>query len=86
MVVMMLYVLETMQWFLKTAFGQSESPFGGTRWVPSMGLGQGNGASMSGGYAFVPARTLAGASVSARKSKSGWSSVSCMIGAPHAVL
>jgi hypothetical protein len=25
MIAMMLYVLETMQWFLKTAFGQSET-------------------------------------------------------------
>ena len=55
MVVMMLYVLETMQWFLKTAFGQSESPFGGTRWVPSMGLGQGNGAAPPG---FLAVSTL----------------------------
>ncbi len=43
MVAMILYVLETIQWFLKTAFGQSGSLFGGTRWDPSMGLGQGNG-------------------------------------------
>jgi hypothetical protein len=28
MVTMMLYVLETMRWFLKTAFGQSEKSFG----------------------------------------------------------
>ncbi len=39
MVAMMLYVLETMQWFLKTAFGQSEKSFGGTKWDPLMGLG-----------------------------------------------
>ena len=43
MVAMMLYILETMQWFLKTAFGQSETSFEGTRWDLSMGLGQGNG-------------------------------------------
>jgi hypothetical protein len=44
MVATMLYVLETMQWFLKTAFGQSETLFGGMRWDPSIGLGQRNGA------------------------------------------
>ncbi len=43
MVAMMLYVLETMTWYLKTAFGQSEISFGGTALDPSMGLGQGNG-------------------------------------------
>jgi hypothetical protein len=30
MVAMMLYMLETMTWYLKTAFGQSETSFGGT--------------------------------------------------------
>ncbi len=44
MVAMMLYVLKTMIWYLKTAFGQSEISFGGTVLDPSMGLGQGNGA------------------------------------------
>ncbi len=44
MVAMMLYVLETMTWYLKTAFGQSKISFGGTSLDPSMGLGQGNGA------------------------------------------
>jgi hypothetical protein len=44
MVAMMLYVLKTMTWYLKTAFGQSKISFGGTALVPSMGLGQGNGA------------------------------------------
>jgi hypothetical protein len=43
MVVMMLYVLKTMQWFLKTAFGRSKKSFGGTTWDPSLGLGQVNG-------------------------------------------
>jgi hypothetical protein len=43
MVAMMLYVLETMTWCLKTAFGQSEILFGGTVLDPSMGLGQANG-------------------------------------------
>jgi hypothetical protein len=42
MVAMVLYVLKTMQWFLKTAFGQSKTSFGGTKWDPLMGLGQGN--------------------------------------------
>ncbi len=40
---MMLYVLKTMQWFLKTAFERSKTTFGGTKWDPLMGLGQGNG-------------------------------------------
>jgi hypothetical protein len=48
MVAMMLYVLETMTWYPKTAFGQCEKSFGGTGWDPSMGLGQGNGASPPG--------------------------------------
>ncbi len=43
MIVMMLYFLETIQWFSKTAFGQSEKSFGGTKWDPLMGLGEGNG-------------------------------------------
>ena len=55
MVAMMLYILETMQWFLKTAFGQSETSFEGTRWDLSMGLGQGNGAAPSG---FLAVSTL----------------------------
>ncbi len=44
MMAMMLYVLKTMTWYLKTAFGQSKISFGGTALDPSMGLGQGNGA------------------------------------------
>ncbi len=44
MVAMMLYVLKTMTWYLKTAFGQSKISFGGTALDPSMGLSQGNGA------------------------------------------
>ncbi len=44
MVAMMLYVLKTMTWYLKTAFGQSKTSFGGTALNSSMGLGQGNGA------------------------------------------
>ncbi len=43
MVAMMLYVLKTMTWYLKTAFIQSKISFGGTALDPSMGLGQGNG-------------------------------------------
>ncbi len=48
MVAMMLYVLKTMTWYLKTAFGQSKVSFGGTVLDPSMGLGQGNGAASPG--------------------------------------
>jgi len=55
MVAMMLYVLKTMQWFLKTAFGQSKTSFGGTWWDPLMGLGQGNGAAPPG---FLVVSTL----------------------------
>jgi hypothetical protein len=44
MVAMMLYVLETMTWYLKTAFSQSKISFGGTALDPSMSLGQGNSA------------------------------------------
>jgi hypothetical protein len=36
----MLYVLKTMTWYLKTAFGQSKIAFGGMALDPSMGLGQ----------------------------------------------
>jgi hypothetical protein len=53
MVAMMLYVLETMTWYLKTAFGQSKISFGGTALDPSMGLGQGNGA-LPPGFLAVP--------------------------------
>ncbi len=48
MVEIMLYVLKTMTWYLKTAFGQSKIFFGGTALDPSMGLGQGNGAAPPG--------------------------------------
>jgi hypothetical protein len=44
MVAMMLYVIKTMTWYLKTAFGQSKTSFGGTALDPSMSLGQGDGA------------------------------------------
>ncbi len=48
MVAMMLYVLETMTQYLKTAFGQSDISFGSTVLDPSLGLGQGNGAAPPG--------------------------------------
>jgi hypothetical protein len=48
MVAIMLYVLKTMTWYLKTAFGQSKISFGGTALDPSMGLGQGNDAAPPG--------------------------------------
>jgi len=48
MVAMMLSILQTMNWYLKTAFGQSSTSFGGTTDDPSMGLGQGNGAAPPG--------------------------------------
>ncbi len=47
-VAMMLYVLKTMTWYLKTALGQSKTSFGGIALNPSMGLGQGNGATPPG--------------------------------------
>ncbi len=55
MVTMMLYVLKTMTWYLKTAFGQSKISSGGTALDPSMGLGQGNGAAPPG---FLAVSTL----------------------------
>jgi hypothetical protein len=55
MVAMMLYVLKTMTWYLKTAFSQSKISFGGMALDPSMGLGQGNGAAPPG---FLAACTL----------------------------
>jgi hypothetical protein len=48
MVAMMLCVLKTMTWYLKTAFGQSKILFGGMVLDPYMGLGQGNGTSPPG--------------------------------------
>ncbi len=44
MVAIILYVLETMTWYLKTAFSQSKISFGGSALDSSMGLSQGNGA------------------------------------------
>ena len=41
---MMLYVLQTMKFHLRTAYGQSEWDYGGTKEDPTMGLVQGNGA------------------------------------------
>jgi hypothetical protein len=55
MVAMMLYVLETMTWYLTTAFGQSKISFGGIALDPSMGLGQGNGVAPPG---FIAVCTL----------------------------
>ncbi len=55
MVAMMLYMLKTMTWYLKTAFGQSKISFGGAALDPSMGLGQGNGAAS---LAFLSVCTL----------------------------
>lgn len=40
----MLYVLQTMKFHLRTAYGQSEWDYGGTKEDPTMGLVQGNGA------------------------------------------
>ncbi len=45
---MMLDVLKTMTWYLKTAFCRRKILFGGTAVDPSMGLDQGNGAAPSG--------------------------------------
>jgi hypothetical protein len=42
MVAMMLTVIQKMSWHLRTTFGQSETPFGGTTADPSMGIGQGS--------------------------------------------
>jgi hypothetical protein len=39
MVAMLLYMLETMTWYLKTVFGQSKISFGGMALDLSMGLG-----------------------------------------------
>jgi hypothetical protein len=47
-VAMMLYVLKTITWYLKIAFGQSKISFGGKALDPSMGLGQGNDAAPPG--------------------------------------
>ncbi len=55
MVAMMLSVLQTMKWYLKTAFGQSATAFCGTLDDPLMGFGQGNGASLQG---FLAVSTL----------------------------
>ena len=42
---MTLYALQVMKYWLRTAYGDAEQPFGGTREDPCMGLGQGSGAS-----------------------------------------
>jgi hypothetical protein len=48
MVAMMLSVLQTMKWYLKSAFGQSPTHDGGSSDNPFMGFGQGNGAALPG--------------------------------------
>ena len=55
MVSMMLYVLQTMNFYLKTGFGQSQESYGGTKEDPTMGLAQGNGAASPG---FLAVSTL----------------------------
>ena len=42
MVAMMLYVLQTMKFYLRTAYGQSEWSYGGSKEEPMMCLAQGN--------------------------------------------
>ena len=42
---MTLYALQVMKYWLRTAYGDAEQPFGGTREDSCMGLGQGSGAS-----------------------------------------
>jgi hypothetical protein len=54
-VAMMLYVLQTMNFYLRTGFGQSIVPYGGTKEDPTMGLAQGNGAAPPG---FLAVSTL----------------------------
>jgi hypothetical protein len=54
-VAIMLYVLKTMTWYLKTAFGQSKILLSCMALNPSMGLGQGNGVAPLG---FLAACTL----------------------------
>jgi hypothetical protein len=56
MLAMMIYVLKTMARYLKLAFGQSETSFGGTGWDPLMGLGLGNGAAPPGFLAVCTLR------------------------------
>ena len=48
MVTMSLAVLQTMQFFLRTGYGVSETGYGGTAADPTFGLGQGNGMAPSG--------------------------------------
>ena len=55
MVSMMLSVLQTMNFFLRTGFGQSQESHGGTKDDPTMGLAQGNGAAPPG---FLAVSTL----------------------------
>jgi len=55
MVAMMLSVLQTMKFYLRTGFGQSTTSYGGTKDDPTMGLAQGNGAAPPG---FLAVSTL----------------------------
>jgi hypothetical protein len=54
MVAMMLSVLQTMRWYLKSAFRQSPTYFGGNADDPLMGFGQGTGASPQGSWQCAP--------------------------------
>ena len=44
----LLRTMQTMQFFLKTGYGESTSSYGGTSLAPNSGLGQGSGASPPG--------------------------------------
>ena len=44
----LLIALQTMQFFLRTGFGESQQSYGGTREHPIFGFGQGNGAAPPG--------------------------------------
>ena len=48
MAIMMLLVLQTMTFYLRTGFGISIVTYGGTKVDPTMGLAQGNGAASPG--------------------------------------
>ena len=48
MVAMMLSILQTMKFYLRTGFGQSTTSYGETKDDPTMGLAQGNGAAPPG--------------------------------------
>ena len=48
----LLRTMQTMQYFLKTGYGESTSSYGGTILTPNSGLGQGSGASPPGPRVF----------------------------------